>query len=112
MPALIAIVGSGVKAIQGRMLVAKVRPDLSIFHLGVFMKNLLAMAAGTAALLSSGALLAQNGNMMNGTGTGSGWMNGYSGMGGYGGILVPILLAAVVVGLVVWVVTRTKNKGN
>lgn len=93
------------------MLVAKVRPDLSIFHLGVFMRKLLAMAAGTAALLSSGALLAQNGNMMNGTGTGSGWMNGYSGMGGYG-ILVPILLTAVVVGLVAWVVTRTKNKGN
>ena len=74
------------------------------------MKNLLAMAAGTAALLSSGALLAQNGNMMNGTGPGSRWMNDY-GMGGYG-ILVPILLAAVVVGLVAWVVTRTTKKGN
>ena len=33
------------------------------------------------------------------------------GMGGYG-ILVPILLTAVVVGLVAWVVTRTTKKGN
>jgi len=101
-----------VKAKQSRSLVAKVRPDLGVFHLGVFMKSLLAMAAGTAALLSSGALLAQNGSMMNGTGPGNGWMNGYSGMGGYGGILVPILLTAVVVGLVVWVVARTTKKGN
>jgi hypothetical protein len=101
-----------VKAEQSRSLVAEVRPDLNVFHSGVLMRNLLAMAAGTAALLSSGALLAQNGTMMNGTGPGNGWMNGYSGMGGYGGILVPILLTAVVVGLVVWVVTRTTKKGN
>ena len=45
------------------------------------MKNLFAMAVGTAALLSSGVLFAQNGTMMNGTGSGSGWMGGYSGMG-------------------------------
>ncbi len=75
------------------------------------MKSLLAMAAGTPALLSSGAVLAQSGTMMNGAGSGSGWMGGYSGMGGYGGILVPILLTAVVVGLVVWVVNRTSKKG-
>ena len=74
------------------------------------MKNLFAMAVGTAALLSSGALFAQNGTMMNGTGSGSGWMGGYSGMGGYGGIWTPILLTAVVVGLVVWVVNRTSKK--
>ena len=76
------------------------------------MKNLLAMAVGTAALLASGVLSAQGGTMMNGTGSGSGWMGGYTGMGGYGGILVPILLIAVVVGLVVWVVNRTSKKGN
>lgn len=76
------------------------------------MKNLFAMAAGTAALLSSGAVLAQNSAMMNGTGSGGGWMNGYSGMGGYGGIWAPILLTAVVVGLVVWVINRTTKKGN
>ena len=75
------------------------------------MKKLLAMAGGTAALLSSGALFAQSGTMMNGAGSGSGWMGGYSGMGGYGGIWVPILLTAVVVGLVVWVVNRTSKKG-
>lgn len=76
------------------------------------MKDLLAMAVGTAALLSSGVLSAQGGTMMNGTGSGSGWMGGYTGMGGYGGILVPILLIAAVVGLVVWVVNRTNKKGN
>ena len=76
------------------------------------MKNLLALAAGTAALLSSGAVLAQSGTMMNGAGSGSGWMNGYGGMGGYGGIWVPILLTGAVVGLVVWVVNRTSKKGN
>jgi hypothetical protein len=75
------------------------------------MKDLLAMAAGTAALLSCGVLVAQNGAMMNGAGSGSGWMGGYSGMGGYGGIWVPILLTAAVVGLVVWVVNRTSKKG-
>ncbi len=74
------------------------------------MKNLLAMAVGTSALLSSGVLFAQNGTMMNGTGSGSGWMGGYSGMGGYGGIWTPILLTAVVVGLVMWVVNRTSKK--
>jgi uncharacterized membrane protein len=74
------------------------------------MKNLFAMAVGMAALLSSGVLFAQNGTMMNGTGSGSGWMGGYSGMGGYGGIWTPILLIAVVVGLVVWFVNRTSKK--
>jgi hypothetical protein len=38
--------------------------------------------------------------MMNGGTWGAGWM------GGYGGMWVPILLVAVVVGLVVWVVKR------
>jgi hypothetical protein len=75
------------------------------------MKKLLAMAGGTAALLSSGVLFAQSGSMMNGAGLGSGWMGRYSGMGGYGGIWVPILLTVVVVGLVVWVVNRTSKKG-
>lgn len=76
------------------------------------MKDLLAMAVGTAALLSSGVLSAQGGAMMNGTDSGGGWMGGYTGTGGYGGILVPILLIAVVGGLVVWVVNRTNKKGN
>ena len=63
------------------------------------MKNLLAMAVGTVPLLTTGVSFAQGGNMMNG-GTWGGWM------GGYGGIWMPILLAIVVVGLVVWVVKR------
>jgi len=101
-----------VKATQSHALVAKVLPSFIVFHLGAIMKNLLAMAVGTAVLLSSGVLFAQSGTMMNGTRSGNGWMSGYGGMGGYGGILVPILLTAVVVGLVVWVVNRTGKKSN
>lgn len=42
---------------------------------------------------------------------GSGMMDGYgfSGMGGYGGAWVPILLVIVVVGLVAWIVTQRKK---
>ena len=36
----------------------------------------------------------------------SGWMGAYGGMGGYGGILVPILLVVVVAGLVMWVIKQ------
>ena len=46
---------------------------------------------------------------MNGGIGGPGTMGGYGWMGGYGGFWVPILLAIVVVGLVVWVV---KQKGK
>ena len=73
------------------------------------MKTLLAMVVGTVSLLSSGIPLAQDGGMMSGGGWGGGWMGGYGSMGGYGGILVPILLVVVVAGLVVWVV---KQKGK
>jgi len=68
------------------------------------MKTSLAMVVGTVPLLSAGVALAQNGSMMDG-----GWMGGYAGMGGYGGLLVPILLVILVGGLVVWMV---KQKGK
>ena len=66
------------------------------------MKNLLAMAVGTAPVFVSGVASAQNGNMMNGGMWGGGWM------GGYGGIWAPILLV-VVVGLVAWVVMQKRK---
>lgn len=66
------------------------------------MKNLLAMAVGTALLLVTGVSFAQSGNMMNGGAWGGGWM------GGYGGIWMPILLAIVVVALVMWIVKQKK----
>ncbi len=68
------------------------------------MKTWHAVVIAVVPMLSSGAVLAQNGGMMNG----GGWMGGYGGMGGYG-ILVPILLVIVVVGLVMWFV---KQKGK
>lgn len=67
------------------------------------MKTLLARIACALPLLASGVVLAQNGNMMNGGPSGTGWMNGY---GGYGGIGGSLLLVAVVVALVVWIVQR------
>jgi len=64
------------------------------------MKKLLAMAVGTAPLLATGIALAQSGNMMDGSGWGMGWM------GGYGGIWGPILLVAVIAGVVALVMQR------
>ena len=55
-----------------------------------------------APLLVAGSAWAQNGTMM------GGGMWGPGGMGGYGGYWMPILVLAVVVGLVVWVVKRKK----
>ena len=60
-------------------------------------------AIAIASLLAVGTASAQNGNMMNGGGWGSGWM------GGYGGPWIPILLVALVAGVVAWIVA---NKGK
>jgi len=73
------------------------------------MKNSLAMAVATVALLASGVSVAQNNSMMNGATGSDGWMNGYGAMGGYGGIWVPTLLVIVVVGFVAWVVTQNRK---
>ena len=53
-------------------------------------------------LFKTGAALAQNGFMMNGSMAGGGWM------GGYGGYWLPILLV-VVVGLVAWVIMQRRK---
>ena len=58
---------------------------------------------GLALLLVTRSSLAQNGTMMNGGRSGSGWM------GGYGGYWLPILVLVIVVGLVVWVVKQQKK---
>jgi hypothetical protein len=64
------------------------------------MKTLCAVADGTTAFLTTGVALAQNGNMMNGSGWGMGWM------GGYGGLWGPILLVVVIVAVVTLVMQR------
>ena len=69
------------------------------------MKTLRAIVVGTASLSAAGASLAQNGNMMNG-GTGGGWMGGYSGMDGYGGVWVPIFIVVLVAVLMALLVKR------
>ena len=68
------------------------------------MKTFVDLGVGTVALLGTGAVLAQNGNMMDGGSWGMGWMGG-----GYGGFWLPVLLVIVVVGAVVWGV---KQKGK
>jgi uncharacterized membrane protein len=73
------------------------------------MKRLLALVVGTGPLLAAGVALAQHGSMMDRDGWSGGWMGGYGMMGGYGGILVPLLLVIVVAGLVMWFV---KNRGK
>jgi len=70
---------------------------------GERMNALRSLGAGLASLIATGSALAQYGDMMNGGMWGSGWM------GGYGGYWVPILVLAVVVGLVVWVVKQQKK---
>ena len=63
------------------------------------MNTLRTLFVGAMPLLSTSAALAQNGNMMGGA-WGGGWMDGY------GGIWMPILLVAVVVGVIVMLVRR------
>ena len=67
------------------------------------MNNLRSLTLGTASLLAGSAALAQSGNMMGGS-WGSGWMGNMT--GGYGGVWLPILVIAVVVGIVVMVIRR------
>jgi hypothetical protein len=61
------------------------------------------VGVGLASLLATGSTLAQDGTMMNDSMRDSGWMDGY------GGYWMPILVLAVVVGLVVWVVKQQKK---
>lgn len=64
-----------------------------------------------AAVLIAGSIMAASAladTREGGSGMGSGMMGGYGTgwMGGYGGIWVPILLVAVVAGLVGWIVVK------
>ena len=63
-----------------------------------------------AAVLIAGTIMAASAlaDTQEGLGMGSGMMGGYGTgwMGGYGGIWVPILLVAVVAGLVGWIVAK------
>jgi hypothetical protein len=71
-------------------------------------KNLNAAALIAGTIMAASALAdTQEG----GSGMGSGMMGGYGTgwMGGYGGIWVPILLVAVVAGLVGWIVAQKRK---
>lgn len=57
---------------------------------------------GLVYLLSAKAVLAQNGSMMQGGGWGMDWMGGYGGMWG------PLVLVAVLVGVVILVMRGKK----
>ena len=69
------------------------------------MKTLVAITVGTMSVLAGGTALAQTGTMM-GNGSvmwGGGWV------GGYGGLLMPILIVAVVASLVTWVLKQIEK---
>lgn len=69
------------------------------------MKTLVAVTVGTMSVLAGGTALAQAGTMM-GNGSvmwGGGWV------GGYGGLLMPILIVAVVASLVTWVLKQIEK---
>jgi hypothetical protein len=65
------------------------------------MKRNLHRSAVAVLVLGSAGVQAQDGHMM-----GGGWYG--SGMGGYGGVWIPILLV-VIVGLLVWIVMQRRK---
>ncbi|MGA9992038.1 MAG: hypothetical protein WBP86_06860 [Thiobacillaceae bacterium] len=80
--------------------------------------NAAALIGGTIVAASALADTQQGGSgygMGSGSGmmggNGSGWMGGFGSgsMGGYGGIWLPILLVAVIAGLVVWIIAKKKK---
>lgn len=65
-----------------------------------------------AALLMGGPILAANALAQAQGGRGSDMMGGHGAgwMGsGYGGVLIPVLLVVVIVGLVIWIVVQKKK---
>lgn len=69
------------------------------------MKSQFVVLVGTGFLLASGVASAQQyGNMM---GDGGMWSGTW--MGGYGGIWLPVLVVALIAGLVIWAV-KQKSK--
>lgn len=73
---------------------------LQALRAGELMKARQTVGVGLASLLATGSTLAQNETMMNDGMRDSRWLGGY---------WVPILVLAVVVGLVVWVVKQQKK---
>lgn len=75
--------------------------------MGELMNALRSIGLAVMSLVATGTALAQSGHMRDGDRWGYGWMGGH---GGYGGYWVPVLVLAVVVGLVVWVVKQKPKK--
>jgi len=94
-----------VRAVNGSIDIREshILDGLQLLQTGEFMNAIRSVGVGLAPLLATGNALAQNRPMMNGGMWGSGWM------GGYGGHWVPILVVAVVIGLVFWVVNQRKK---
>jgi hypothetical protein len=79
------------------------RSNASTYSQGTMMKNLFALTAGAASLLTAGVAAAQDGHMMDGGLFGMGWM------GGYGGLWIAVPLVLAVFGFVAWA-ERQKHK--
>ena len=65
----------------------------------------------SAAVLIGGPIVASSAlaQSQGGYGMGTGMMGGYGWMGGYGGMWLPILLVAVVAGLVGWIIGQKRK---
>ena len=65
----------------------------------------------SAAVLIGGPIVASSAlaQSQGGYGMGPGMMGGYGWMGGYGGMWLPILLVAVVAGLVGWIIGQKRK---
>ena len=65
----------------------------------------------SAAVLIGGPIVASSAlaQSQGGYGMGTGMMGGYGWMGGYGGMWLPILVVAVVAGLVGWIIGQKRK---
>ena len=65
----------------------------------------------SAAVLIGGPIVASSAlaQSQGGYGMGPGMMGGYGWMGGYGGMWLPILVVAVVAGLVGWIIGQKRK---
>lgn len=70
------------------------------------MKNQFARLVGAWLFLIVSIAFAEQEGMMHGDRWGGDWMEGYSGMGHYGGIWLPVLLVFVFAALVIWIVKK------
>ena len=94
--------------------VNSINPEWTLIMKRMNLRNALsAILLMGGPVVATSALAQSQGGSGSGYGMGSGMMGGYGagwmGSGGYGGILLPVLLIVVVAGLVAWIVAQKKK---